>query len=412
MKNKKNLDCDSRGKRIACTVALFVLFFSLNTASASQNVLTDQQKNQIPALNSDESTKQIPVSGDDVAVSDQSASSQGTQQVSSSDTAKALAYGYAKAGKDKKTIIGNLQNMGYSPLESQLAYTSAVNQLSAEKNTAENTASVTTQTEQTAAQQTTQTTTEDSTKTTQEPALKYLETKTGVVVAPLAKFKSKKQLISDAASTAKDMLGKGYSTDEIAAALKKMDYSTTQTAQIFKQAGVSASDAYSAISKVELKQMDSYYSNTKKGPTAKFRTLFTAKYNSKADAEQHAITGVMKSMQSAGYDTSSFLDGAVSDLKATGMSAGQIFNQAIKDVAEAKPAAAPASSPQLSTYGQGEVNLAKAMLKSGFSETEVSNAFQNQNNTTSGAYSYTKTTTDAIISAANKLLNQTGTGTV
>ncbi len=413
MKNKKKLDGDFRGKRIASTVALFVLFFSLNTASASQNVLTDQQKHQIPALNSDESTKQIPVSGDDVAVNDQSVSSQGTQQVTGSDTAKALAYGYVKAGKDKKTIIGDLQNMGYSSLESEVAYTKAVTQLSAENNTTDNTASVTTQTAQTAAQQTTQTATEDSTTTPQKPALQRLQE--GIGKKPVGKFLNVANgRYSKESSTVKDMVKEGYSADDIAGALSSMGYKTAAIAKILNKAGVSGDEAYSAISKISLTKAENDYNSTHSKPSTKFIKL-TNGSTTLEQAKQDAIKGVLTDLKSAGYSVTSVLDGAMSDFKAAGMSAKDAFNQVIKDVGGAKPTAKfifHRTSPQFSTYGEGEVDLAKAMLKAGYSETDVSAAFQNKNGTIYGSYSYTQTATNSIISAANKLLNQTGTGTV
>ena len=118
-------------------------------------------------------------------------------------------------------------------------------------------------------------------------------------------------------------------------------------------------------------------------------------------------------MKSAGYDVTSILGGMVTDLKNAGMSAKEVLETVIADVAGAKPAnkfksgfsGIFRSSPQFSTYGEGEVELAAAMLSAGFSEAEVDAAFQNKNGKFYGAYSYTIGTRKAIISEAQNLLN-------
>jgi len=185
---------------------------------------------------------------------------------------------------------------------------------------------------------------------------------------------------SEEVKIATQMIAEGYTIDQIANGFKGNGYSTSAIAEIFKEAGVGADAAYTALSSIALADAEASVK-----PKGKFTKIFIAIHgneqwqamqeNKVVDAQQAALKQVCQEMAAAGYDLEPALGNIAADFKAHGMSAKQTYKALIGNVANTTPTAKFTAQPR-QTFGDGEVALAAAMLDSGYSQDQVQNVFK------------------------------------
>jgi hypothetical protein len=318
--------------------------------------------------------------------------------------------------------------MGYTPLESEIAYSKAsVNTKPAQ---------ITTQAQATSgagsmgAEQTTlkaDTAEPENTKTNQ-PAVSAADRVTqGVGTQPRYKFRSANsaQRREKEVTTVKDMLSEGYSITDIAQGFIDNGYTARQVIGTFKDAGVSADDTFNALSTIVVDK--SQEANKQQKPMAKFKTnsKLTARWEKQQQEQENkikqtAIKGLVEQMSAAGYDIEPALGGIVQSLKDAGMSAAEVKDFLIGKVSDIKPTAKFRGhgivrailwifnrNPTMESFGKGEVSLAAAMLNAGYSADEVKASFAHKNGTFKlfyGQYSYTSEAISGIMSGAQQII--------
>ncbi|MFH1061544.1 MAG: hypothetical protein V1747_01500 [Candidatus Omnitrophota bacterium] len=273
-------------------------------------------------------------------------------------------------------------------------------------------------TETTATTTATETATNE-TVTDPEAIVPTIDPKTRVqqmLVKPNMKFRNTSQVTQAETDTVNEMLDEGYTIEQIAEGFAANGYSSESTAAVFKEAGVSSTDAYKALSSIAIEDAEAKFDQDQGviRPTSKFTANYQANQDKeKQEAKQEAIKSTIDDLEAAGYDVQEVLDEAVQDLKDAGMSAQETKDFLIAKVADGtvKPQAKFYSqNNQMTSYGDGEVALATAMLKAGYSSSEVTSAFETGNypNETEsyifghGSYSYTSADSQVIVSTAEK----------
>ena len=385
---------------ISVVIACVFIITPLAVSGIQDDKFIQGNKTEQAQLGSTQEAKVVTVSKDDPLISG-SAQPQQDQGLSPIENAASLAVGYVQAGMSREEIITVLTtDLGYTETEAKIAYSKASAQTASEQpNSAK--APV--------AQDTSQ---EEAPGT---PAADRV--KEGIGNKPRFKFRSfllnrnedggitfKKRVTADETNTVKEMLGEGYSIEDIAQGFADNNYSTKDIIAVFQKAEVSASDTYSALSKTEISKAEEKAANQK--PSAKFKNSKSkflhkiyenrqSKYeqgivNSKKDA----VTGLLGDMKEAGFDISGSLDGAVADLKAAGLSASEAYD-AVKPIAVPnRPSAkfrnnklwqkfsdriykiANKTKPSSAAYGEAEYALAASMLKAGYAKSEIAAEFK------------------------------------
>jgi len=425
----------TRALKIMLIITVFILSFTRFSISALEDEKLHTSSDHEDAQVSDNNnTPVVTTSATDHLISNNHAVGE-DKSLTPIDNAASLASGYIQAGKSKDEIIKTLtDNMGYTQTEAAIAYSKAESKITVEPQADSVSTALTAQTENT--QESAEATPQKSAKdrvaegTGQKPGTKFRHIVSSRKVENNTEegnswtiLTSSRAVTEKEKNTVTEMLDEGYSIEDIAQGFADNGYSTADIAAIFKKAGVSAEDAYSALSKIEIKKAEAKAEQQK--PRAKFRRHKNDpnwKENDlekrKNEAKQGAVLEVLDTMEKAGYDVKSAVDGAVQDLKDAGMSANQVYNAVISKVADGKPKHKFTgriwsrsnikfyTKPHMESYGEGEAALAAAMIKAGYSKEEISAQFENKNRYY-GYYSYSFGDREMIMSQAEHNLNNT-----
>jgi hypothetical protein len=422
------------GISLAVWLGYFAQGTSVNALQKEDEMIHADNANKAELNASDSDQEVIPVGSDDVFLNTSNSNGIGQHNLSAIENATATATGLISAGKTEGEVISALGGMGYTPLESQIAFAKASTGLSQQTNQVSEAEpdSVTTDTAvQATAATTTESTSEEAAaedQTSLKPAADRV--KEGVTPATRReKFVTQMNQNNENGtytptdkeiSTVKNMLSEGYTNDEIAQGFVDNGYSTAQVSSIFNKSGVSASDTYSAVSKIAISEAEAGVTDQK--PTAKFKTKNSDKWEqkwqsqqdaAKNQAKQDAILSTVNEMKAAGYEIDGALDTIVSDLESTGMSAQEVKDALIEKVADGKPRTkfkgqgswikawiSNSRQPQMTSAGEGEIALATAMINAGYSKEEVQAIFEK-----SGSYSYTADAVKTIMSGAQQRID-------
>ncbi|MBU4304177.1 MAG: hypothetical protein KJ893_00900 [Candidatus Omnitrophica bacterium] len=376
----------------------------------------------------------IPVSQDISVVNGTQASSDNS--LSPGTTAQAVASGYIESGKTKGEIISSLIQIGYSQTEAEIAYSKASVNYVVQPQAVVVSGSIASAASSALEAQTEETintanTVEPVQQKTEElkPAEQRITEGLGQNIRPRGKFGARvKNNYTQEGNIAKDMLNEGYTVEQIVDGYAKKGYAGAKIAKILNIAGVSASDAYQALSTASISKAEAAVYTIK--PTGKFKSIFKSiiktliiklgqtqeqKLETRENAaRQEAIKSTVNEMQAAGYDIKPALDSIVQNLKDTGMSAQQAKDFLISKVADGKPRAKfhggwfiSRTQPRMTSAGEGEINLAAAMLQAGYSKEEVQSTFESKRGRFYVAYSYTPGAITGIMSAAENRINGT-----
>jgi hypothetical protein len=420
-----------RALRITVIIVTFIFAFSINCIGGliDEEIHTGnaEQKPEANTSNSSEPNV-VSVTASDTQLSSV-AQSNGEADVSLTpiEEATSIASGLMASGKtDKSVVIATLVSYGYEQTEAEIAFAKAssnnvLDTAAAETDVIDTSVGTDTEPDQTQT---------DTTTDVQEQAGPETSPKDRVSqgIKPKTKFRNrfvsgehksnfwgsnKKKVTEDEKATVTAMLDEGYSLEQISQGFADNGYNVKDTAAVLKESGVSASDAYTVLSSAEVKKAEAEFNNK---PKTKFSKRFSGLGKNKEtldDKKQDALKSVVNDMEAGGYDVQGTLDTIVQDLKDNGMSASEVKDFINPKVGDGKPKSKFKGSSSLSkrlntavnainslrrptkmtSYGEGEIDLASAMLKAGFSESEVTESFQN------GNQKYTKADTQLIVSA-------------
>ncbi|MBU1086641.1 MAG: hypothetical protein KKD05_03895 [Candidatus Omnitrophica bacterium] len=392
---------------ISIMVMGFMLISCFNAISGIEDDKIQQIANKLkPELNTANSTeaKVVSTTPDDISLSSTPKSNQSTT-LTPIQTATSVASGLIASGTtDKSVVKATLISYGYEETEAEIAYVKA------------STSDILAETPKKSSNNNIETKTLDA-KPTMLATDRVAQT---VKTSPVMKFrnlfnKASNKVTQNEKDTVTQMIDEGYSIGQIAEGFAGNKYNSSQTAAIFKEAGVSSMDAYDALSGIAVKKAEASEGKLMSKLTGKPREKFAKRLglNTPEQQKQEAIKTTVNELQAAGYDVHGILDSAVQDLKDAGMSAQGVKDFMISKVADGKPSLKFRSGKgfisniilkvahnwaikksKMASYGDGETGLATAMIKAGYSGSEVSAAFK------TGPYSYTNADTQKIVSTA------------
>lgn len=393
--------------RISLVIVIgFICIFSLDAVCGIEDDKVQSSGNTTkPELNTANSVapKVVTVSNDDTVLT-------GTQKTNESttltpiETATSVAVGMIASGTtDKSVVKATLVSYGYEQTEAEIAYAKAItsNILAETPKTSNNdidTKALNTTPAMPAKDRVAQT-------VTTRPAIKFRQR---------LNQQGNNKVTQNEKDTVNQMISEGYSLEQIAEGFVANRFNSNQTAAIFKEAGVSSMDAYDALSSMAVKKAETNVEKEMIKPRTKFAKRFGK--NTTEQQKQDAIKTTINEMQAAGYDIQGTLDSAVQDLKDNGMSAQEVKDFLIAKVADGKPKAKFGNTlynrimsnrvHNMQSYSQGEISLATAMIKAGYTKSEVESTLQ------SGNYKYTSGDTQMIVSAAEKNISEQASSTL
>ncbi|MBU1042849.1 MAG: hypothetical protein KJ915_00420 [Candidatus Omnitrophica bacterium] len=350
----------------------------------------------------------VAVSSDDTAVTAVQSANEETA-LTPIQTATSVASGLIASGTiDKSVVKATLMSYGYGETEAEIAFTKA-----STNNVLDNMMVVPVVDKITISQESTMSTLAPGNRVKQglKPQSKFQKGR-------IANYmKDPKQTVrQDEINTTTEMLDEGYTVVQVAQGFAANGYTSAKTAAIFQASGISAKDAYNALSSMGIGEGKGSILKSWAAVFKRFGSNVMIKDRQETQ-KQEAIKSTVNDLASAGYDVTEVLGVVVQDLKDTGMTAQQTNDFLIEKVADGtgKPIAnfrnagnislssivgviqgrKNGGSVSMTSYGQGEIALASAMIKAGYSTSEVASSFK------TGSYSYTNADTQKILSQTN-----------
>ena len=417
--------------RTACAIVAFMLIFSLDGVAAviddEITQSTDEEKTELVDI---DDVTVIEVTESDAELSLSTNNSSSSIALTPIEEATSVASGLIASGStDKSVVIATLVSAGFEQTEAEIAYAKASTNNVLDDPTTITVSAVSSESDTEAIisdvdDEEVDTSDIDGATVDEETVVAAVTTsapetapsdRVAQTVKPSSKFKNKSGLFSKSISestaevtTAKSMVDEGYTVEQIVEGFADNGYSTDTISSILNKSGVSAEDAYEALSN-HLTETGS------SKPSKKFVKRFGAE-SAEDKAAQDQVKTVVNTLESAGYEVQDVLDTAVQDLKDAGMTAVEIKDYLNEKVADGKPKSKfktvtslknlvnkvgsftnkfTSSRPlKMTSYGDGETALASAMLKAGFSSETVESAFK------SGNQIYTNEDAATIVSSA------------
>ncbi len=385
----KNNTLNKRKKivHIICFVLTFIFSSSNFCRGSFLNEFQQQESNIEEAqLDNSQDPKVVSVSQDKAGLNG-SGQAQQDKGLSPIENAAALATGYIKAGMKKEEIQKVLTtNLGYTDTEAEIAYSKASAELCSAQENSIQTADII---EENGEIETLEVSAKDRVKQgiSKNPRSKFTRFKVKHIKERGFYFK-KKATVAET-NIVKEMLGEGYSIEEVAEGFAQNSYSTNDIIAVFKGAGVKAGDTYTALSKMVISEAEAKVGKVK--PKSKFMDRILKRREKdlearKKNAKKDAVKGLLTEMKIAGYDIKGAIDAAVHDLKEAGLSTSEAFSSIYPLIETKKPfrkfkGGWPGKIKEKlkrirNTYGEPEYTMAAAMLKAGYEKSEITAAFK------------------------------------